>query len=168
MFLGKVTGNLGGQGRSTLGFVVIAGTLVGRAKVSGGAVQKGRWKGPKGQHHLELVSQKGRWLHPEVILEIILPCRAPGLEVCNSLHYSKWLVKIVIFLIFIHNRLPGNWQLFTIWDIERTGQERPMYRRKCTSRRLEQQTTISYICSACCLVFFYFLDTSDGYVMQDG
>lgn len=42
MFLGKVTGNLGGQGRSTLGFVVIAGTLVGRAKVSGGAVQKGR------------------------------------------------------------------------------------------------------------------------------
>lgn len=38
MFLGKVTGNLGGQGRSTLGFVVIAESLVGRAEVSEGAV----------------------------------------------------------------------------------------------------------------------------------
>lgn len=56
MFLGKVPGNVGGWGRSPLGFLVVV-----RARVSGGAVQKGRQEGPQGQCHRGLSSETCRW-----------------------------------------------------------------------------------------------------------
>lgn len=84
--------------------------------------QKRRRDGAKGQHYLELGSQKCRLLQPEVIPGDHCPCRVPGLELCNiPLFPARGEDSFPV----LHSRQTA-WNLGTIPHTgpERTGQER--------------------------------------------